>query len=74
MISRWIEELCVRWLTRRGFFVLRAHVPYIIITGGVGTVRKMHDDAMEYQVLMPKGHRLWALENTTLVLVEDEDK
>jgi hypothetical protein len=65
MIKEWFEEQVKRWLINRGYWIIPAQVPCLVISSGDATY---HEDegGKVYTVYMPKGHKLWALNNSVI--------
>jgi hypothetical protein len=66
-MSRWITYWCIEYLIRRGFFVIHPGNPALIVSFGTGTFKDMADGGREYKVYMRPGHKLYAINQTTLV-------
>jgi hypothetical protein len=67
-----IARMCINYLTRRGYLVIRHEIgPFILLSHAVGTFKKQAQET-EYKVHLPDGHKLWALNHT--IIVEDKEK
>jgi hypothetical protein len=65
MIKSWLEERAKRWLTDRGYWVIPSGIPVLIVSMGVGTF-KPDGGGTTYHIHMPKGHKLWTVNQTVL--------
>jgi hypothetical protein len=61
----WFEQFCIRWLTDRGYWVMKASVPCLVMTHAVGTFTT-DEHGTTYHIRMPSDHKVWALLNTVL--------
>jgi hypothetical protein len=64
-MKNWLDERAKRWLTDRGYWVLPADVSCLIVSHGVGTFKADHSGTT-YRIHMPKGHKLWTVNQTVL--------
>lgn len=65
-MKKWFEEQVKRWLMARGYWIIPAGAPVLVISFGVGTMQKLPDGSKTYVVHMPPGHKLWAVNNTLI--------
>jgi hypothetical protein len=71
-MRKWIIYWCIEYLIRHGFFVLRPEAPALIVSFGTGTFKDTPDGGRVYHVYMRPGHKLYAINQTSLV--KDNDK
>lgn len=65
-MTKWLERRAISWLLGRGYWVLKASVPTIVISYGVGTFKNDEHGDTIYTVVMPRGHKLWTLYNSQI--------
>ena len=70
-MKAWIEKLAKDFLLRRGYWVIPANVPMLVMHHGTGTVRMFDDTSARYVVDMPAGHRLVASHYTFLTEIQE---
>jgi len=63
----WLEQTARNWLASRGYWVMKASVPTLVISHGAAVVRREADGAAVYEVIMPSGHRVFAVNHTVVV-------
>lgn len=57
----WLDQLAKDWLIRRGYWVIAASAPTLVLSHGVAVRDKNTDGSCDYRVFMPIGHKLWVL-------------
>jgi hypothetical protein len=65
-MMNWLEQTARNWLTARGYWVIKASVPTLVISYGVATFQKDAEGFTTYEVAMPPGHKLWAVNHATV--------